>query len=425
VKIVLVSTADIHGGAAISCYRLLQALNKYGANVKALVQRKTSTSSLVETTTNSRIKVWINFYRFAFERFIFFLSEKSKAVRFSFSLGNVGEEIYSRSLIKQADLINLHWINMGFLSIKSIKNLIALNKPIVWTLHDMWAFTGGCHYVGECRRFQNTCGQCPFVRNSSNHDLSTRVYKKKKKLFENNKEKIMFVTSSHWLADEAKKSSLLRGFRIESIPIPVDTKLFRLLDKQVIRGKYGFDNDHLYLLFGAMNINDSRKGFSFFIEALSVIKIKFPTLANILHLVIFGKSTPEALSQIPFPLLDLHFISSQEKLVEVFNAVDLFVIPSLEDNLPNIIMESMACGTPVVGFNTGGIPQLIDHLKTGYLAQYKSANDLADGIFWCLTKADRKEISVQSRNKALNQYSEEVVAKQYLSLFEEVYNLNK
>jgi glycosyltransferase involved in cell wall biosynthesis len=314
---------------------------------------------------------------------------------------------------------------MGFLSIRSIKNLVVLNKPIVWTLHDMWAFTGGCHYVGDCRRFQNTCGQCPFVRDSSNHDISTRVYKKKRALFENNKEKIVFVASSQWLADEAKESSLLKGFRIKSIPIPVNTDLFKPLDKQAIREKFGFDNDHLYLLFGAMNINDIRKGFSFFIDALNIIKEKYPTLSNILHLVVFGKSTADILSQIPFPVLNLHFISSQEKLVEVFNAVDLFVIPSLEDNLPNIIMESMACGTPVVGFKAGGIPQLIDHLKTGYLAQYKSANDLAQGIYWCLNKADRKEMSFQSRDKALHQYSEEVVARQYMSLFDEVVTLYK
>lgn len=424
-KIVLVSREDVHGGAAISCFRLLNALNNNGIAAKSLVQKKSSESEFVETTTKSFFKKLLNFYRFVFERLIFLLYEKSKEVRFAFNLGNTGENINNNLLIKEADLINLHWINMGFLSIKSIERIIKLNKPVVWTLHDMWAFTGGCHYAGECGNFKLNCGNCPFLKTPSKFDLSYNIHRKKLEiLFKGNQKKIVFVASSNWLCEEARKSSLLKGYRIESIPIPVNTELFRPLDKQSVRKKYELENDRFFVLFAAMNINDKRKGFAYFLESLKIIKEKYPDLSNKLSLIVFGKSNEETLSQLPFPVKNFHFIRSQETITEIFSASDLFVIPSLEDNLPNIIMESLACGTPVVSFNTGGIPQMIDHLNTGYVADYKSPDDLANGINWCLTEADKQLISEQSRTKALKCFSEKVVVDQYSKLYKELINVN-
>jgi glycosyltransferase involved in cell wall biosynthesis len=213
----------------------------------------------------------------------------------------------------------------------------------------------------------------------------------------------------------------LQGYRVESIPIPVNTALFKPLDKVAVREKFGFTNDSLYIVFAAMNINDKRKGFAYFVDALNVIKKNNPELSKILKLVVFGKIKDEAaIAQLPFPVISLGFINSQEKISEIFNAVNLFVIPSLEDNLPNIIMESLACGTPVIGFKTGGIPQMIDHQRTGYVADYKSVDDLAKGIAWCLSEADKELLSKQSREKALNYFSEEVVTRKYMDLFNDV-----
>jgi glycosyltransferase involved in cell wall biosynthesis len=420
-KIALISKSADKGGASIACRRLMEALNKNNTEAYMMVQEYSGDSNYIISSTRSQVKKVLNFERFIWERLCFLPFEKSKEVRFAYSLANTGEDISKIKEVKEADIINVHWINQGYLSLKSIRTLSQMGKPIVWTLHDMWAFTGGCHYAGDCKNFQTQCRFCPFLKNPSKKDLSSKIFRKKLKiLFEKNQKKIVFVTSSNWLSDEAKKSSLLQGYRIESIPIPVNTNLFKPLNKDTIRKKYSFDPNMLYVLFAATNINDKRKGFSYFLDSLNIIKEKYRELSNKLSLVVFGKSKEEILSMIPFPVVNLHFISSQEIITEIFNAVNLFVIPSLEDNLPNIIMESLSCGTPVVGFKTGGIPQMIDHFVTGYLADYKSSDDLARGIYWCLCEADENVLSTQSRTKALNFFSEKVVANQYLNLYKDV-----
>ena len=182
-KVVIVNTSDTIGGAAIAARRLTIALNKHGLQATMLVQEKKTSLPFVRSTTHGKVKKWLNFYRFAYERFWFYVREKSKAVRFLFAIGNTGEGIASQNDIKESDIVHLHWINNGFLSLHSLKQLFNRKKPVVWTLHDMWAFTGGCYHSGECNGFQTKCGNCPFLRNPWKHDLSNRVWKRKLRLY--------------------------------------------------------------------------------------------------------------------------------------------------------------------------------------------------------------------------------------------------
>ncbi len=422
-KILLVSTTDVGGGAAIACNRLMTGFHAVDTPAKMLVQEQLKPNPHVVSTTKTKIKQLTNFYRFAYERFCFYRHERSKDVRFAFSLANTGENICNHELVQQADIVNLHWVNRGFMSLQSLEKLFATKKPIVWTLHDMWAFTGGCHYTGDCENYMQNCGNCAFVKNPSATDLSSVIWKRKQKLYEN--ANITFVTSSNWLAESARKSGLLKKFRVESIPIPVNTTIFAPMDNDGFREELNLPKNKKLILFGAMNVNDTRKGFKYFREALDIFVEKNPEKAKESHLVVFGKSRPETIAELPFPAVNLGFINSETQLAKIFNAVDLFVIPSLEDNLPNIIMESLACETPVLAFETGGIPQMIDHKKTGYLAQYKSSNDLSNGLKYCLFDANNEEMRKNSRKKIMETFSEKIVTKKYLKLYKEIVNLQK
>ena len=165
----------------------------------------------------SKFKKWLNFYRFAYERFLFFIREKSKAVRFLFSIANVGEDIHKRKDVKQADIVHFHWINEGFISIAGIRKIFKKQKsPVVWTLHDMWSFTGGCHHSGDCDRFKQSCGECPFLKHPSAHDLSYRILQKKKKAFA--QANLTVVTCSQWLGGKARESALFANINVVSIP---------------------------------------------------------------------------------------------------------------------------------------------------------------------------------------------------------------
>jgi len=417
-KILLIKKSDSTGGASIACVRLLNALTSISIDAKLLVQEKKTSNKQIYTTADTRFKRYINFYRFAYERFVFSFYERSKDVRFAFSLANTGEDISKIQILKEADVIHLHWFNMGFLSLDDLKCLIKLRKPIVWTLHDMWAFTGGCHYVGECEMFKTKCKNCVFLKNPAENDLSAKIWKKKLELF--SEARLTFVTCSNWLADIARQSTLLKNFRIESIPNPIDTELFKPMERNLIRKKLQLPENKKIILFGAANISDKRKGFNFLFNALEILSEKYENIAQKVELLIFGREKQAITDNLPFRVHKFNYLASQQAVAELYNAADCFVLPSLEDNLPNTVMESLACGTPVVAFNTGGVPQMIDHKINGFIAQYKSADDLAEGIYSTLFDNANVDFRNNARNKVLQNFTFEIVANKYLMLYKEL-----
>ena len=412
-KVVLVNTSDTIGGAAIAAKRLTNALAQSNIDVSLLVQEKKSDDNLVYATTQAKFKKYLNFFRFAYERFLFYLKERDSSVRFAFSIGNIGEDISRNELIRDADIIHLHWINSSYLSLKSLKKIFNLNKPIVWTFHDMWAFTGGCHYAGDCEKFKSSCQNCPFLKYPKKRDLSYRIWKRKSKVYKSSK--ITVVTCSNWLRNVAIESSLLKGNNILSIQNPINIDVYKPSNKLESRNKLGISSKKKLILFGAMNINDKRKGSAYLTEALELISKNKPNTIQEIALVIFGKNkTP---FQSNFEAINLNYISSQEDIVKVYNACDIFVTPSIEDNLPNTIVESHACGLPVVAFNATGMSEMISHKANGYLAKYKSTEDLANGIIWTLFDSDYNSLSTEARNKAVEFYSPEISANKYINLY--------
>jgi glycosyltransferase involved in cell wall biosynthesis len=388
-----------HGGAGVACRRLQTALRE--SNVTA--------NLLTSNDVGSR-------WPFYAERISFVPLERDKSVRFSFSLANFGKDLSRHPLVREADVLHLHWVNQGFLSLKNMAQLAETGKPIVWTLHDMWAFTGGCHYSQGCENFKNECGNCLFLKNPSPDDLSHRVWLRKKKFFPKN---IQFVTCSEWLAGVARSSGLLKNYPVTAIPNPIDTTVFKPLsaaERQKFLSEKGISPNARVLLFAAMKVSEERKGFRFLLEALQILKTQRPDFQ--LEILVLGKAEPEALSALPYPVHALGLVQDQSELVRAYGAADVFAIPSLEDNLPNTVMESLACGTPVAGFRTGGVPEMVGHLKEGFIAPQGDSRGLAEGIFEVLDGIiSLEKYREAARRKVEQEYSNRVVAERYLAVY--------
>lgn len=417
-KVALINTSDAGGGAPEACMRLLKALQSQQVDVCMVVQKKYRRDNRVYTIAKTATGKALARFNFFYERLPFIAFQaRDKSVRFAFSTANAGTDISKEQVIQDADIIHLHWTNSGFLSIKDLKKLFALNKPIVWTLHDMWAFTGGCHYAGECDHFIKECGNCYFLRDPDERDISHNGWLRKMDMYTAAKT-IRFVTCSNWLSGVAKTSSLLKHAPIQAIPNPIDTELFSPKDKALTRSKWGVDPSAKIILFGAANINDRRKGITYLVEALHELKASYPQHTPV-EMVIFGKNNHFDVTTLPFPVYQLNMITSPIDMAEIYSMADVYITPSVEDNLPNTIMEAMACGTPCVAFNTGGIPDLIDHQQNGYLAEFRSAVDLAAGLNELLN-LPTNEFALAAREKVLREFNNEKVAGQYTSLYQSI-----
>ena len=417
-RVLLVNTSENRGGAAVACKRLMIALKKQGISVKMLVRDKQTTDPDVISIGESKNRKWINRVRFVYERLVIGLNNFfSRKNLFAVSIANTGMDITRLKEVKEADIIHLHWINQGMLSLKDIHRLVELGKPMVWTMHDMWPCTGICHHARDCSHYTQNCGNCFFLKLSGNKDLSYRVFQKKLRVgYEN----ILFVACSDWLRSRTEKSSLLKYSKVVTIPNPLDTNLFSPLDKLEVRKRLGLSMDSYFLLFGAAKVGDVRKGFEYYFEALRLLNRAIPELRGRLELIFMGEAGLEIPQDIPYPAHFTGFLTDEEKIADWYNAASLFVLPSLEENLPNMIMESMACGTPVVGFDTGGIPEMIDHKYNGYVARYKDSHDLMKGICWLLNQADIQEVSENARKKVVDYYSEKLIAERFSQLYSEL-----
>lgn len=406
-KVLIVSTNDRLGGAAIAAYRLLEALNKNDVEAIMLVlNKKTTNPNVIQVGNNLMNKV-----SFVAERLnIFIKNGFSKKNLFDISIANTGISIIDHPEFKQADIIHLHWINQGMLSIKEIGEILASGKKVVWTMHDMWPFTGICHHAGKCNHFEKNCGFCPYLKSPSQRDMSYSTYHQKLTAY--SKGKIHFVACSNWLKDLAIKSHLTTNHEVSSIANPINTTTYRPKDKTSFRKFMNLPIDKKIILFAAAKVSDKRKGIDYLIEASKILAKQ----ENNYMFLIVGSNGEEITSKLALPAKIAHYVA-QEEMPNMYNVANVFVTPSLQENLPNTIMEAMSCGTPCIGFDIGGIPEMIDHKQNGYIAKYKDAQDLANGIRWILNEADTTQISDNARQKVETNYSESHIVKQYLAIY--------
>ena len=419
-KIVLVSTSDRKGGAAIACSRIFQALKKNGTDVKMLVRDKISSDKDVYTLNTNIFYKILNFMSFSLERLqILFNLKFRRKYLFHISLDNFGAvNLLDNPLIKEADVINFHWTSQGLLSLKQLEKLLLNNKKIVFTMHDMHYFTGICHYARKCENYKTGCGNCQFLNfGKEENDLSKRYFKKKLELPD--RHKVFFIACSNWLKDIAKSSLIFSNSQVFSIPNPIDTEVFKPSDKALARKKFGIEKKYV-ILFGAAKITDKRKGFNFLAQALKTIHEKNPNIAKDIELLIFGSGTSQAVKDLPFSCKSAGYIGSEKDISLVYNASDVYVIPSLEDNLPNTVMEALSCAVPCVAFNTGGLPQLIDNGQNGYLAPLRDSNALAECILNVILNKNYTELCHNARNKVEANFSQTVIVMKYNEIYRQV-----
>ena len=412
-RVLIVNTSEKTGGAAVAANRLMEALINNGVKAKMLVRDKQTDCLTVVSAGDG----WRQRWHFLWERWrIFMAMHFSKTHLFEADIANVGTDITTLPEFKEADIIHLHWINQGFLSLNGIQKILSSGKPVVWTMHDIWPATAICHYARGCCRYQNKCESCPLLPRRSVSDLSAVVWRKKNEILR--KYHISFVACSRWLEGEAKKSALLKGQRVTNIPNPINSHVFCPSDKQQAREALGLPLDKHVILFVSQRVTDKRKGLDYLVEAVNRMAVQDSSLKDNTAIAVLGGHSEEVADLLPLPVFPLGYVSDESKIVKVYNAADVFVLPSLEDNLPNTIMEAMACGVPCVGFNIGGIPEMIGHLKSGYVAKAADADDLARGIKWVLDFKG-EELSKEARRKVLNSYSQQSVAIKYIELYQE------
>ena len=413
-RVLIVNTAERTGGAAIAANRLLHALNHNGVEATMLVRdRKTDAPDVVNIAPSWRLKA-----KFLWERGVIWLvNGLNKQNLFQVDIANAGTDITSMPEFKQADVIHLHWINQGFLSLGNLKRIFDSGKPVVITLHDQWYFTGICHYSGECTMFESRCDKCPMLtRGGIGIDLARRVFERKRTIYEGRN--VTFVGCSRWMADLARQGRLTRGLKVTNVPNAIDTDVFTPGDRQAARERYGLPVEKRLILFGAQRITDNRKGFKYLAEACEHITRTNPALASQIGIVVLGGDAQSVKEALPLPVYPIDYLSNEHDIAQLYQAMDLFVTPSLQDNLPNTIVEAMSCGVPCVGFDVGGIPEMIDHQRNGYVATYRSSTEFAEGIRWCLDDERHNDLCRQARDKALATYSEPIVAKRYQEVYD-------
>lgn len=404
-KVSIVSHSDSKGGAARAAYRLHNALINNDIKSEMLVRVKHSDNNTVISSSK---------FKQSLARAINYISTKIQSLQKTqssilHSPNFFGSHVNKLINSSDSDIINLHWVNAETLSIKQIGNI---NKPVVMTLHDMWAFCGTEHLSIDSE-FSNFKIGYHKLNDSSDYisgvNLNSYIWNQKRKYW---KRKFAIVTPSTWLSRCVKHSLLFKDWDVYTIPNALDTELFKPIKKEKAREFFHLSNDDVLVGFGAIGgASDQNKGFDLLKKALN----KLPKDKNYKCLV-FGQDAPDNNMSINLPVMFIGHIDNDNALVNFYNAIDVMVVPSRQENLPQTGTEAMSCGTPVVAFNTTGLADVVEHKVTGYLAEPFNIDDLANGIEWCHLNS-QLNISRSCRNRAISLWSEEVVSLQYKKLF--------
>jgi glycosyltransferase involved in cell wall biosynthesis len=417
-KILHISKSN-SGGAGRAAYRLHQGLQKMGINSQMLVQNKFGDdgSVLCPETQLKKAMAKLEILNRLDKLPLKFYPKRSPDL---FSPQWTPDTIAPEVARITPDLINLHWVGQGYVKIETLSKL---NKPLVWTLHDMWPLTGGCFYSADCDRYTNSCGSCPQLGSNRDRDLSWWVWKRKVKAWRNLN--LTIISPSIWLAKCASSSSLFSNFRVEVIPHGIELQTYKPIKQQLAREIFNFSKNKQLVLFGAISAtSDRRKGFE--LLQLALQKLSKSGWKDKIELIVFGASTPKNPPDLGFKTHYLGHLYDNTSLTILYSAADVMVVPSYQESFGQTASESLACGLPVVAFNATGLKDIVDHQENGYLAKPYNVEDLAQGIIWVLGDKNRhQKLCLSAREKAEQEFTLELQARRYLSLFTDILNTGR
>lgn len=406
-KVLHLVGGELSGGAARGALALHRALVKLGANSEVLTDSlPLGVDERVHSVTAGKMsRVWRSL-----RRLVDSAPQRAyrKRVDRIFSTGFVGYDFLSHPAYKSADLIHLHWINGAFVSLAHVARI---DKPVVWTLRDMWPMTGGCHYAMGCERYRSGCGSCPQLASNSRIDLSSLVAKRKRRLAP---ARVAYVGISQWLTDEARSSFVLQGRDLRTIPNGIDTSIFRPIDKAVSRSILGISTAKKIVLVGAQSPTHFYKGFGSFLEAIRHLD---PARY---HLCFFGHTDTRMTESTGFDSTSFGFVHDDVALRLIYSSADVFVAPSHMEAFGKTLAESMACNTPVVCFDIGGPREIVDHRQNGYRAFPRDSADLAAGIEWVCDQPASHDLGSRAREKIVNTFDASLIASEYLRLYRQL-----
>ncbi len=412
-RVVHVASSDVNGGAARAANRLHQGLRLLGHDSRMLVAQRLGDDPSVVSFFPSRrfpdrVARVLRRRRIAADFAPYRATRPAGFEAFSDDRSEYGPEVPRQ--LPPCDVVNLHWV-AGFVDYEAMLAGIPRGVPVVWTLHDMNVFTGGCHYDDGCGRFARACGACPQLGSRDEHDLSRQVWLRKRNVFGAAGRPLHVVADSEWLAAEARRSSALAGVPVTSILYGLDTGVFAPRDPAAARAELGIPAGARVVLFVADSVENRRKGFPLLLEALGGMRD-----APGLLLLSIGRGRPA----VPGGLPHLHFehVASDRLLSILYSAADVFVIPSLQEAFGQTALEAMACGTPVVGFDAGGIPEMVRPGVTGLLARCGDVAGLREAVLALLSDDElRARMGASCRELAAREHGLEVQARRYAELY--------
>jgi len=413
-KVLHLSYSDLGGGAARGAYQQHKALQAMGINSQMLVLQKLSTDDSVLGPSEKATDIVLSSMRPIFDRRPLSSYKLQKKYTFSPAISPLFELRKIHEI--NPDVINLHWINKGLMRIESLKKL---QKPLVWTLRDMWPITGGCHYTEGCDRFQQQCGACPQLESTNPRDLSHQIWSRKDRSWKNLR--LYLVAVSQWMKECALQSSLLHQYPIEVISSTIDTNTFIIRDKLIARKLFNLDQNKRYLLFTTLDPKDKRKGLNLLLEALPYLD--HLNIQYQLEIIVIGSDTFDHGKTINIPVRCLGKFVDDLSLSLVYNAVDITIVPSIQDACPKTALESLACGVPVVGFDGTGLRDIVKHRVNGYSAKCFDPKDLAQGIQWILVHENPDQLRINARQSVDQHFLNSDQALRYIDVYRHIISL--
>jgi len=376
IKVVQLQYSSASAGRAALRLHTAFLETSIGSGILSLRSDINDTDEIKHLGRNSKISAWLD------NKLQLYLTRNNYKHFGAYAFPFLGTNVSRLDQIKKADIIYLHWVQGGFLNLSNIEQLAKLGKPIIFFMHDMWSITGGCHHSFTCEKYKTRCFDCQMFPKSKIIDWPALEFNKKLKFY-SKYSNLYFVSPSEWLYRCTKQALLTKNKPVYYIPNIINNKLYKPFDKNIARHILNLDVNETIIAFGAVSVDSPYKGWAYLQKALEILH-ESQSIRKISILIFGSQYNKKIADAIPFKVRFMGYLSDEYSMSLVYNAADVFIAPSIAETFGFVILESLCCGTPVVAFEVGGIPDLIKHKENGYLAKYKDAEDIANGIKFCL-----------------------------------------